>query len=416
MMLNRRFFFKSSGLAVVASGVLPGFLRRAAAVTTSKRKKVLVVVFQRGAMDGLNAVAPYSDDRYYQFRPTLAIPRPGKGEDGVLDLDGQFGFHPGLAPLKPFWDDKSLAVIHAAGSPDSTRSHFDAQDFMESATPGNKGTRDGWLSRYLEANEQADATPLRSVSIGSRLPRSLQGSAGSVAINRLSEFSMPRQSPLLEEAFRSMYEDVGGEPETAGLISQASSDTFAALELVKGIDAGSYRPANRASYPRGDLGDALRQVARMIKADVGVEVAFAEMGGWDTHAGQAPRLNALLKRFAGALAAFATDLGSRMQDVLVLTMSEFGRTARENGNRGTDHGHANAMFALGANVQGGKIYGQWPGLDTDQLFEGRDLALTTDFRDVFAEVLTRHMGADNVRPVFPNFTPSGKNFRRFVKA
>ncbi len=226
---------------------------------------------------------------------------------------------------------------------------------------------------------------------------------------------MPRQSPLLEEAFRSMYEDVGGRPKTAGLLSQASGDTFAALELVKGIDAGSYRPANGASYPRGDLGEALRQVAQMIKADVGVEVAFAEMGGWDTHAGQAPRLNALLGRFAGALAAFATDLGSRMQDVLVLTMSEFGRTARENGNRGTDHGHANAMFALGANVQGGKIYGQWPGLDTDQLFEGRDLALTTDFRDVFAEVLTRHMEADNLRPVFPNFTPSGKNFRGFVK-
>ncbi len=178
MMLNRRFFLKSSGLAVVATGVLPGFLRRAAAVTSAKRKKVLVVVFQRGAMDGLSAVAPYSDDRYYQFRPTLAIPRPGKGEDGVLDLDGRFGFHPGLAPLKPFWDDKSLAVIHAAGSPDSTRSHFDAQDFMESATPGDKGTRDGWLSRYLEANEKADATPLRSVSIGPKLPRSLQGSAG----------------------------------------------------------------------------------------------------------------------------------------------------------------------------------------------------------------------------------------------
>ena len=416
MMLNRRFFLKSSGLAVVATGVLPGFLRRAAAVTSAKRKKVLVVVFQRGAMDGLSAVAPYSDDRYYQFRPTLAIPRPGKGEDGVLDLDGRFGFHPGLAPLKPFWDDKSLAVIHAAGSPDSTRSHFDAQDFMESATPGDKGTRDGWLSRYLEANEKADATPLRSVSIGPKLPRSLQGSAGAVAINRLSEFSMPRQSPQLEEAFRSMYEDVGGGPKTAGLLSQASGDTFAALELVKGIDAGSYRPANGASYPRGDLGEALRQVAQMIKADVGVEVAFAEMGGWDTHARQAPQLNALLERFAGALAAFATDLGSRMQDVLVLTMSEFGRTARENGNRGTDHGHANAMFALGANVQGSKIYGEWPGLDTDQLFEGRDLALTTDFRDVFAEVLTRHMEADNLRPVFPNFTPSGKNFLGFVKA
>ena len=416
MIVDRRFFLKSSGLAVVATGVLPGFLRRAAAVTTSKPKKVLVVVFQRGAMDGLNAVVPYSDDRYYQARPTLAIRRPGNGDDGVLDLDGQFGLHPALTPLKRFWDEKSLAIIHAAGSPDSTRSHFDAQDFMESATPGDKGTRDGWLSRYLETHHEADATPLRSVSIGSKLPRSLQGSAGAVAINRLSEFSMPRQSPVLEDAFRSMYEDVGSAAKTEGLISKASGDTFAALELVKGIDAASYRPANNARYPRGELGDALRQVAQMIKADVGVEVAFIEMGGWDTHAGQAPRLNGLLGQFGGALAAFAADLGSRLQDVVVLTMSEFGRTARENGNRGTDHGHANAMFALGGNVEGGKIYGKWPGLGSDQLFEGRDLALTTDFRDVFAEVLSRHMQADNLKPVFPNFTPRKKNFRGFVKA
>ena len=415
MFINRRFFLKSSGLAVVATGAIPGFLRRAAAVTSSARNKVLVVVFQRGAMDGLNAVVPYSDDRYYNFRPTLAVPRPGKGEDGALDLDGQFGFHPALEPLKPFWDQKSLAIIHAAGSPDSTRSHFDAQDFMESATPGDKGTRDGWLSRYLDAHSKAEATPLRGVSIGSKLPRSLQGSAGAVAINRLSEFSMPGRSPVLEEAFRGMYEDVGGR-KTESLVAKASSDTFDALELVKGMDAERYRPANQARYPRGELGNALQQIAQMIKAGVGVEVAFAEMGGWDTHTGQAPRLNGLLRQFSGALAAFATDLGSRMKDVLLLTMSEFGRTARENGNRGTDHGHANAIFALGGNVKGGKVYGEWPGLDTGQLFEARDLALTTDFRDVFAEDLARHMQADNIRPVFPNYAPTPKNFRGFVEA
>ena len=416
MMINRRFFLKSSGLAVVSTGMLPGFLRRAAAVTGSQRKKVLVVVFQRGAMDGLNAVVPYSDDRYYEFRPTLAIPRPATGDEGVLDLDGQFGFHPALAPLKHFWDERSLAVIHAAGSPDATRSHFDAQDFMESATPGDKGTRDGWLSRYLTAHDRADATPLRSLSIGPKLPRSLQGSAGAVAINQLSEFSMLRQSPVLEDAFRSMYGHVGGDEKTPRLISNASDDTFAALELVNGIDASSYRPANGARYPRAELGGALRQVARMVKADVGVEVAFTEMGGWDTHAGQAPRLNALLRQFGESLAAFATDLGSRMQDVVVLTMSEFGRTAQENGNRGTDHGHANAMFALGGNVKGGKVYSEWPGLGKNQLFESQDLALTTDFRDVFAEVLARHMQADNLSPVFPNFTPQEKHFRGFVKA
>ena len=413
MIISRRFFLKSSGLTLFATGTAPSFLVRLAAMPSAGRKKVLVALFQRGAMDGLNAVVPYSDDLYYQARPTIALPRPGKGEGAVLDLDGRFGLHPQLAPFKPFWDDKSLAIIHAAGSPDATRSHFDAQDFMESATPGDKGTRDGWLNRYLEANERKEASPLRAVSMGPKLARSLQGSAPAVAINNLGDFRLPDKAPI-KEGLMSMYGEVGA-AQTSALMSRVSRDTFAALELVTRLDASSYHPANGASYPQSKFGESMKQIAQMIKADLGVEVAFADMGGWDTHTNEAVRLNNLLQEFSSTIAAFVTDLGSRMQDVVVLTMSEFGRTARENGNQGTDHGHANCMFVLGG-VKGGRIYGDWPGLEREQLYESRDLALTTDFRDVFAEVLSRHMGAKKLEQIFPNYSPDRKKFQGFLTA
>ena len=415
MIPTRRFFLKSTGLALVATAQAPSFLQRATALESKRKKKILVALFQRGAVDGLNMVVPYTDDRYHGLRPTIALPRPGKGEGAVIDLDGQFGLHPALSPLKPLWDDKSLAIVHACGSPDSTRSHFDAQDYMESGTPGNKGTRDGWLNRYLDNKQTAELTPLRAVSLGAKLPRSLQGSASAVALSNIRDFRLGGKSPLVEEAFTRMYGEMPATTNVQRVIHETSGDTFAALQLLKGLDPSNYRPADGAEYPRNRFGQSMKQIAQLIKADVGVEVAFADSGGWDTHTNEAPQLNNLLGNLGGALSAFAVDLGSRMQDVLVVTMSEFGRTARENGNRGTDHGHANAMFAIGGGVKGGKVYGKWPGLAEADLYEGRDLALTTDFRDVFAEALDRHMGAKKLDPVFPGYSPSRKKFRGFLK-
>ncbi len=415
MIRTRRFFLKSTGLALVAAGQAPSFLQRATALESKRKKKILVALFQRGAVDGLNMVVPYSDDRYRGLRPTLALPRPGKGEGAVVDLDGQFGLHPALSPLKPLWDDKSLAIVHACGSPDSTRSHFDAQDYMESGTPGDKGTRDGWLNRYLDAKQTAELTPLRAVSLGAKLPRSLQGSASAVALSNIRDFRLGGKSPLVEEAFTRMYGEMPAATNVQRLIHETSGDTFAALQLLKGLDPSNYRPADGAEYPRNRFGQSMKQIAQLIKADIGVEIAFADSGGWDTHTNEAPQLNNLLANLGGALSAFAADLGSRMQDVLVVTMSEFGRTARENGNRGTDHGHANAMFAIGGGVKGGKVYGKWPGLAEEDLYEGRDLALTSDFRDVFAEALDRHMGAEKLDPVFPGYSPKRKKFLGFLK-
>ncbi len=400
MSLSRRFLLKSSGLALAGASVAPSFLRRAAALEKDARKKVLVVVFQRGAVDGLSMVAPYSDPHYSKLRPNLAVSRPGGGDQAAVDLDGKFGLHPALEPLAGLWGDKSLAVIHAAGSPDSTRSHFDAQDYMESGTPGVKGTRDGWMNRLIQAGQPS---PLRAVSVGSGLPRALQGEAAAVAIRRLRDFRLAGGNEPVERLFRGLYENAEGP------LGRSSDDAFSALRLVDEIRSTPYQPANGASYSRGRLGAKMQEIARLIKADVGLEIAFADCGGWDTHTNQAPQLNNLLRDFGQALSAFATDLGSRMQDVMVVTMSEFGRTAKENGSRGTDHGHANAMFVLGGGVRGGKVYGEWPGLAPDQLYEGRDLALTTDFRDVLLEAISGHLGAERVEDVFPGYSPRGRH-------
>ena len=280
---------------------------------------------------------------------------------------------------------------------------------------GVKGTRDGWLNRYLDAKQTEDPAPLRAVSLGAKLPRLLQGSASAVALSNIRDFRLGRKSQAVEQAFTRMYGEMPTAANVQRVIHETSDDTFAALQLLKGLDPNNYRPADGAEYPRNRFGQSLKQIAQLIKADVGVEVAFADSGGWDTHTNEAPQLNNLLGNLGGALSAFAADLGSRMQEVLVVTMSEFGRTARENGNCGTDHGHANAMFAIGGGVKGGKVYGKWPGLAEEDLYEGRDLALTSDFRDVFAEALDRHMGAEKLDPVFPGYSPKRKKFLGFLK-
>jgi len=405
-MTTRRLFLKGSGLAMFGVGAAPMWLARAADAPRA-RKKVLVAVFQRGAVDGLNVVVPFGEKNYYALRPTIAIPAPKAGTESdvvntAIDLDGFFGLHPALAPLKPIYDANKLAIVHAVGSPDPTRSHFDAQDYMESGTPGRKATSDGWLNRALSPSAEVRKSPVRAVSLGPSLSRAVRGRNEAVAINNLNQFKVADADGAA--TFESMYASTLDK-----MLSGTGRETFDAVKLMQSIQAQPYTPASGAKYPGGRLGQSLMQIARLIKADVGLEVAFTDVGGWDTHVnevGQTPgagQLANLLGNFGQALAAFYQDLGDRMEDVAVVTMSEFGRTAKENGNRGTDHGHANVMFAFGGAIQGGKVYGEWPGLAPEQLYENRDLALTTDFRDVLGELVAKHLGNRQLTGVFPEY-------------
>jgi len=410
-MINRRIFLKSSGLALVAGGLIPNVFVRMAQAGTTKGKKVLVAIFQRGAVDGLNVVVPYGESEYYAARPTIAVPRPGSGDQAALDLDGFFGLHPAMASLVPYFKDRSAAFVHAVGSPDTTRSHFDAQDFMESGTPGVKSTEDGFLARAVAARKETKASPLRAVALSPALPRILSGSAGAVAMTNVSQFGIRAgaASGQVQSSFESMYSEA-----VAGALGGTAKESFEAAKILKNADPAKLQPENGATYPNGPLGNSLRQIAQLIKSDVGLEVAFADVGGWDTHAGEGGAQGQLannLRNFADSISAFARDLGSRMGDVVLVTMSEFGRTVRENGNRGTDHGHANFMFAIGGGVKGGKVHGKWPGLASQQLYENRDLAVTTDFRDVFGELVTKQLGVASLKQVFPGYDANPSKWR-----
>ena len=421
MKTDRRFFLKQGGVALASigvAGVAPSFLCRTVSAAgdlkgAAGRGKTLVAIFQRGAVDGLNMVVPHGESNYYDLRPTIAIPRPGKGAgESAIDLDGSFGLHPALATFKPLWDEKRLAVVHATGSPDSTRSHFDAQDYMESGTPGRKSTPDGWLNRYLQARAEPKASLFRAVSVTQNLPRALQGRAPALSIPNVAEFAIRagRYTGSVQGGFEDIYEQSASEA-----LRGAGKETFEAVNYLKQVNPAQYKPENGAAYPRTPFGNNMLQIAQLIKAGVGLEVAFTDMGGWDTHGNEGAargQLANLLQQFSAGLSAFVRDLGpERMSDVVVLTMSEFGRTARENGTRGTDHGHATAMFVIGGSVRGGRVYGDWPGLGSGQLHEGRDLALTTDFRDLFAEVAIKHLGQANLQTIFPGHNTSPAKFR-----
>ena len=413
MSITRRIFLRNSALAVVGTAAVPAFLTRAAfgAVENGGRTKRLVVIFQRGAADGLNIVVPYAEPQYYAMRPSINIPKKS-----VIDLDGFFGLHPSLNPFLPLWQQNHLAIFHAAGSPDSTRSHFDAQDFMETGTPGVKITEDGWLNRSLHnIKSPAPASPFRAIALGPSVPRILAGSEPAVAMNNINDFSVggknPKASPAAS-AFEAMYDH-----SSDSLLHGTGEETFDAVKMLKAADPGKYQPASGANYPKGRFGDSLRQLAQLIKANLGVQVAFADISGWDHHVNEGStegQLANVLGEFSGSLAAFWTDLGDLMEDTVVITMSEFGRTARENGNRGTDHGHANVMFAMGGPVKGGKVYGRWPGLDQSQLYEARDLALVTDFRQVIGEAVARHMGNQKLPDVFPGYDNQPAKFLHYL--
>jgi uncharacterized protein (DUF1501 family) len=421
--MNRRLFLRSGGIALASIGVslsAPSFLERALLAQTKDRitggrRKTLIAIFQRGAVDGLNMIVPFGERAYYDVRPVIAIPKPESGNaEAALDLDGFFGLHPVLAPLKSLWDSKRLAIVNAVGSPDSTRSHFDAQDYMESATPGRKGTPDGWLNRYLQSKIDPQRSLFRAVSMTQTMPRILQGRAPTLTISNLADFTIRagRSSASMQGGFEEIYEQSVND-----VLRGTGKETFEAVNYLKKANPSQYKPEHGAQYPRSPFGNSLFQIAQLIKSDVGLEVAFTDIGGWDTHVNQGNSRGQLANRlqdFGSGIAALVTDLGKQMDDVVILTMSEFGRTVRENGNRGTDHGHANAMFVIGNNVRGGTVYGRWPGLNSDQLYEGRDLALTTDFRDVFGEVARKHLGTPNVQAVFPGYNSSESKFLNFV--
>jgi uncharacterized protein (DUF1501 family) len=416
MQTNRRFFLRNGALAIAGTAAIPSFLVRsvlAQASTTPTRR--LVVVFQRGAADGLNVVVPYREQNYYSMRPGIAIP-----QNQVLDLDGFFGLHPSLAAFKPLYEQGHLAVIHAAGSPDMSRSHFDAQDFMESGTPGVKSTEDGWLNRALQSEDlrhRQQHTAFRALALGSQVPRTLAGKIPAIALSSVNNFAVggsnkgPTPSPAAA-AFEAMYGESGD-----SIFHATGEETFAAVKMLRDANPAQYKPAPGVDYPNSEFGNNMKQIAQLLKSNLGVEAAFTDVGGWDTHQNQGGvngQLADRLRDFSLSIAAFWRDLGDSTENVTLVTMSEFGRTARQNGTGGTDHGHANAMFVLGGPVKGGKVYGRWPGLANEQLNEGRDLAVTTDFRQVLGEAVAKTIGAGNLELVFPGAQLRPDRFLRLI--
>lgn len=398
--LTRRELIRTAGVLGVF-GLAPGFLTRAHAQT--KAGKVLVTLFLRGGVDGLSMVPPHGDVAYAGARPNLAIAAPGE-KDGALPLDGTFGLHPSLSGLAPLYESKQLAVIHAVGQHKPSRSHFDAQDFFEAGVPGERRP-DGWLGRTLHAMPKGGA--FRAVAIQNGMPRALLGADDALALPSLSEFRV-RGGSDAKATFEALYAGAVDEA-----LKGAASDAFEGMELLAEKGLGKSPPRNGAKYPSSALGKRLADVARLIHGDVGLQVAVSEAGGFDTHLGQGNARGSLaqkLKDLGDSLSAFVLDLGERSRDVCVVVCTEFGRTVKENGTRGTDHGTASAMMVLGGGVRGGKVYADWPGLAPAQLFEGRDLKTTTDARAVLSEVLSAHLGV-SPRDAFPDF--QGKSLGLF---
>jgi uncharacterized protein (DUF1501 family) len=412
--VTRRGFMKGGALALVGTSVIPSFLTRsiyAEMTTAAANKKKLVVIFQRGACDGLNVVVPYTEKNYYSMRPTIAI-QPNE----VIDLNGFFGLHPQMAAFKPLYDQGHLAIVHAVGSPDPSRSHFDAQDYMESGTPGVKVTPDGWLNRALQTEPlTGKPTAFRAVALGTDVPRTLQGKVPAIAVANLADFSVAGKGPQtssISNAFQAMYDE-----STDAVLHGTGEETFEAVKMLKAADPAKYQPAAGVSYPNTAFGNSMKQIAQLLKANLGVEAAFSDIGGWDTHQNQGGANGQLanrLKEFSETIAAFWQDMGSDQENITLVTMSEFGRTARQNGTGGTDHGHANVMFVLGGAVKGGKIYGKWPGVADEQLNEGRDLKVTTDFRNVLGEAAYKTLGSRQLDVVFPQANVDLRTFLHFA--
>jgi uncharacterized protein (DUF1501 family) len=391
---SRRVFLRGAGLAAVGVGMAPSSLLVRTALAASGAK-VLVKVFLRGGADGLNFCVPYGDAEYYNLRQGIALPRPGQGA-GVVNLDGYFGMHPEFAPLEPFFRDGRLAFVHAVGNPQVTRSHFDAQDFQESGTPGDKQTATGWLDRAIAQIPGREVT--QAVSFSSQLVRSLLGPEPVLVAQNLAAFDLRARNwrGEAETLLTAMYQSDSTQVGRTGL------ETFEAINTL--LRAPTPPPANGAQYPNGNTGNALRQAAGLVKNGIGTRCIYVNVGGgFDTHSNQLQNNINDYRPLGQALAAFATDLGGMLDDVVLMVTTEFGRTAAVNGAAGTDHGTGYAMLVLGGRVRGGRVLGRWPGLGRGQLYENRDLAATTDFRDVFQEVARAQFGISG--SLFPGYTP-----------
>lgn len=412
--MDRREFLKQLGLFSTTGFLMLGMNGWAATrLDESGSRKRLVVVFLRGAVDGLNVVAPYGESSYYDFRPTIAIPRP-PGDGALLDLDGHFGLHPSLAPLASLWRNGTLAFVHACGSPDETRSHFDAQDYMETGTPGVKNTPDGWMNRLLAVLPGShDAT--EAVSVGPIRPRILSGKmpATNLALGPAVTRTAPVDRPEIQSVFDRVYD---GDDSLSVAYREGQSARKKLLaeiaEDMKIADAGAPSPAG--------FSNQAGKLAHLIVRDPNVKLAFLALGGWDTHVDQGSvngQLSNRLWSLGEVLQIFVQGLGSAYSDTVIVVMSEFGRTAHENGNAGTDHGHGNVMWVLGGKVQGRKVYSEWPGMSGRDLYDGRDLAATTDFREVIATLLEYHFGltASQVDRVLPGRPKPGGLLRGLIR-
>jgi len=371
---------------------------------TAPRGDTLVVVFLRGAADVLNMVVPHGEEAYYQLRPSLGIPHPddtnAKKEERTIDLDGFFGLHPSMPALLDAWRSEQLAIIHACGAPDESRSHFKAMELMERGVEDERGPASGWIGRHLGTLNTGNSSPLRAVGMGTRPQRSLSGSVPVSALRSIADFHLggdPRALQQMRAALNTVYaEDVVGQ------------DTLSIMDTLETLDPLTYLPSRSAKYPDSEFGLALKQTAMLIKAEVGLEVSAIDVGGWDTHfaqgasTGQMPNL---MKDLAEGLAAFHADMFDHMHQLTTVTMSEFGRRASENGSLGTDHGHGSMMMVLGGNVHGGKVHGEWPGMAEGQLIGPGDLAVTTDYRDVLSEILVKRLNNSATEDIFPNYEP-----------
>jgi uncharacterized protein (DUF1501 family) len=406
--MKRRDFLNA--MAAGAGLVLPVSRNAWAATGDNPTGRKLVVVMLRGAVDGLNVVAPVGDQNYLRLRPTIGLAAPGT-EGGAINLDGYFGLHPALASLQPLWQEKKLAFVHASGSPDGTRSHFDAQDYMESATPGRKSTPDGWMNR-LVAQLPGTSTPSRLLGIGPVMPRILSG--GAAAINLPNGAAGTKANVLDRPAIGSAFDQLYAANERFGRAYEDGKSAH--KEVMEAAESREMQMADRgAPLPNGFPDDAAR-LATLMRNDPRIQLAFVALGGWDTHTNQGSARGQLANRLAPlgqGLAVLAQRLGPLFDDTTVIVMSEFGRTAHENGNGGTDHGHGNVMWVLGGRIDGGKVHGDWPGIADGALNEGRDLAVTTDFRSVLAQVAERHLrlGDAALAQVFPAMPQKGPGFQ-----
>lgn len=416
MSLNRRQLLAGLG----AGALLLPLTRGWAAVAAEPAPTRLIVVMLRGAIDGLSVVVPYADSHYYQLRDRTAIARPGS-DGGALDLDGHFGLHPALAPLLPYWQAQQLAFVHAAGSPDPTRSHFDAQDYLESGTPGRKGTPDGWMNRLLATLTPGNGTVLDAVSLGPVLPRIFSGpeTVATVPLGRAAARASALDRPAVATAFDRLYANAGALGEAYREGRQAHAQVRA--DLSSAAVSNESNVADAGAPPAAGFALDAAQLATLIQRNPGLRLAFMQLGGWDTHVNQGGANGALANRLVplgDGLATLANRLGPELANTVIVVMSEFGRTAKENGTGGTDHGHGNVIWLLGGKINGGRVYGEWGGLSNSALNEGRDLPVTTDFRGVLAEIGSRHLRLDDrqLATVLPQAPAPNAALKTLLKA